>query len=141
MKCQTSQQGLTLIELMIVMVIIGILAFIAIPSYLDYTAKSQWTAGFIEISGGKASVSTGITEDSFFDFSTAASVGLTANTNNCNITAANAAGVVTIVCTHKGGSRIHGKVTTLLRDMSGRWSCSSTADQWIVGRADKCAGV
>ncbi len=51
------QQGLTLIELMIVVAIIGILAAIAIPAYQDYTIRAQVSEGLNLSGAAKAAVS------------------------------------------------------------------------------------
>jgi len=50
------QRGFTLIELMIVVAIVGILAAIAIPNFLNYQAKAQQA----EVRAGLAAIYTGM---------------------------------------------------------------------------------
>ena len=58
MKNYNKQSGFTLLELLITIVIIGILAAIAIPSYLDYTKKAHYSEIVRGTAPFKAGVST-----------------------------------------------------------------------------------
>lgn len=50
MKNGTSQQGFTLVEMMIVVAILGILVSIGLPAYNDYVTRSRLQAAFVALS-------------------------------------------------------------------------------------------
>jgi type IV pilus assembly protein PilA len=75
-----TQQGFTLIELMIVVAIIGILAAIAIPAYQDYTIRSQVSEGLSLADGAKTAVAEFYSNRGDFP-TTNASAGLATSTS------------------------------------------------------------
>jgi len=88
-----TQQGFTLIELMIVVAIIGILAAIALPAYQDYTVRAKVSEGVVVASGAKATVGENLANG------TAPCAGVDGGViNMTNLTCA--AGVLTVVVTH-----------------------------------------
>ena len=133
MNIQKSQQGFTLIELMIVVAIIGILASVALPAYQDYVAKSQVAAGLAEITPGKIMSETLINEGT--QVADVAAIGLAASTSNCStITASSIADVATIECKLNGSTAIKDKTITWSRTAPGIWSCGTTVDAKYKGK-------
>ncbi len=61
-----TQQGFTLIELMIVVAIIGILAAVAIPAYQDYTSRAKVTEPVGLLGGLKMDVGAYYTDTGLF---------------------------------------------------------------------------
>ena len=61
-----NQQGFTLIELMIVVAIIAILAAIAIPLYLNYTAQAEGTEALSLSSAVKTDVAAFYNQNGYF---------------------------------------------------------------------------
>jgi type IV pilus assembly protein PilA len=71
-QIQKTQQGFTLIELMIVVAIIGILAAVAIPAYQDYTVRAKISEAVIAADSAKASISEAFQTDSLSGLTAAA---------------------------------------------------------------------
>lgn len=95
------QQGLTLIELMIVIAIIGILGALALPAYQDYSIRARVSEMLLAAGGCKTTVNEAISSSSDADVS--AALPNVCNTQTSQYVAsvsADANGVITVVGNH-----------------------------------------
>ncbi len=89
---KNKQRGFTLIELMIVVAIIGILAAVAIPAFLDYMKKGKRSEAEVNLGAIQKGAKSGYFEDSNFPDPTTvggAFVGETPATTCCGATPQN----------------------------------------------------
>ena len=144
------QKGFTLIELMIVIAIIGVLASLAVPFYMDYVSKSQVAAALSEITSAKGAIEEKIHGGLTAAEATAISgssatvlrlIGLSAVTSSrCSsyTSTVSSAGSAVIQCVMLGNSDVEGKTITWNRDVTNIWSCVTTVSNQIAPKA--CSG-
>lgn len=126
-----TQQGFTLIELMIVVAIIGILAAVALPAYQDYTARAQASEGAVMLSGLKAPVA-----EWYYDKGEMPdpSTDLNATVSGKYITSLTLTGTSTYTATFMGAGSVNAKLidktmtlTFNTTDNNFTWGCDLAA--------------
>lgn len=128
-----SQQGFTLIELMIVVLIVGILAMFAVPQYQKYVARTQVSRVVMETSQLRTIVEMcalqGIDENECKTNNTLKS-DLIKN-DSLSIKAA----AITATFSSNTAPDVQNRTVTWTRDTNGSWTCSTTVGQDLAPKS------
>lgn len=125
------QKGFTLVELMIVVAIIGVLAMIGIPAYIDYTVRAQIAEGLSLSTGAKTAVSEYYLDRGAFPANNLqAGINPPGNIQGKYVSSVTVASdVITVQFGNEANTQIVGESITLTADPSANgslgWDCGN----------------
>jgi type IV pilus assembly protein PilA len=129
---QKRQQGLTLIELMIVIAVIGILGALALPAYQDYTIRAKVSEMLLAANGCKTAVNEAISSSSDADVSKTLPKTCDSQASKyVTSLAVNANGVITVVGNHealRGNTSSSANAIALTPLQSGETAINGSTD-------------
>ncbi len=129
---QSVQKGLTLIELMIVIAVIGILGALALPAYQDYTIRAKVSEMLLAANGCKTAVTEAISSASGADVSAVLPKACEGQTSKyVSGIAVDANGVITVTGNHealRGSTSASANAIALTPLQSGETAINGSAD-------------
>lgn len=129
---QKTQQGMTLIELMIVIAVIGILGALALPAYQDYTIRAKVSEMLMAANGCKTAVNEAISSASDANVSTVLPKACDSQTSKyVTSMAVDGNGVITVVGNHaalRGSTSASANAIALTPLQTGDTAVNGTTD-------------
>lgn len=126
------QRGLTLIELMVVIAVIGILGALALPAYQDYTIRAKVSEMLLAANGCKTAVTEAISSASGADISAILPKACENQTSKyVSAIAVDGNGVITVTGNHealRGGTSASANAIALTPLQSGETAVNGSAD-------------